>query len=161
MPCGNDDTPRLMGDHPAARGIAALRRGDAGAALAHFDELVRLEPGGVPGHFLRAEAIEKSGDLVLARETLRSLAGRFPFAEGACRERLALLALREGDRDGALEELRRAVEHGWNSVEAITSDPSFGRYESDPSFASLFEAARRNDRAADGTPDSPDDSSGR
>lgn len=161
MPCGNDDTPRLMGDHPAARGIAALRRGDAAAALAHFDELVRLEPGGVPGHFLRAEAIEKSGDLGLARETLRTLAMRFPFAEGACRERLALLAMREGDRDGALEELRLAVEHGWNSAEAVTSDPSFARFEGDPAFAPLLEAARRNDGAADTSPDSPDDSSGR
>jgi tetratricopeptide (TPR) repeat protein len=144
MPCGDDESgrPSLMADHPAAKGIAALRAGDARAALAFFDQLVALEPTGVPGHFLRAEALDRLGELDAVRTLLAELIGRFPFAEGACRERLALLAIRRGERDAALAELERALAAGWNNADVITAEPAFAPFAMDPAFASLLDRAR-------------------
>lgn len=143
MACG-DKAPELMGDHPAAKGLAAMRRGDFADALAQFDALVAREPNGVPGLFLRAEAIERSGDVARARTTLVELASRFPFAEGACRERLALLALRAGDHAAAQDALARAVELGWSNTDAITRDPSFGPVASREEFRALIVRATAN-----------------
>lgn len=147
MACG-DKSPELMGDHPAAKGLAAMRRGDHAEALAQFDALVAREPNGVPGLFLRAEAIERSGDLARARATLLELASRFPFAEGACRERLALLSLRDGDHAAARESLERAIALGWSNTDAITRDPSFEPVSSREDFQALLSRARGN--ATDG-----------
>lgn len=143
MSCG-DKSPELMGDHPAAKGLAAMRRGDHAEALAQFDALVAREPNGVPGLFLRAEAIERSGDVARARDTLVDLASRFPFAEGACRERLALLALRGGDAEAAREFLERAVALGWSNTVAITRDPSFESVASREDFRALIVRASAN-----------------
>jgi hypothetical protein len=145
MSCGDESgKPSLMGDHPAAKGLALLRSGDAQGALVWFDALVAQEPNGVPGHFLRVEALHHLGDLAAVRATLADLVKRFPFAEGACRERLALLALQENDRPAALVELERAVAAGWSNVEAITATPSGAALAGDPLFAALFERARAN-----------------
>lgn len=143
MACG-DKAPELMGDHPAAKGLAALRRGEHAEALAHFEELVAREPNGVPGLFLRAEAIERGGDIARARATLEELASRFPFAEGACRERLALLALRAGDHDAGREALERAVALGWSNTDAITRDPSFQPVAAREDFRALIARAAAN-----------------
>ena len=140
MPC-DPTTPALMGDHPAAKGFAALRRGDAAAALAHFEALVALEPNGVPGHFLRVEALDRLGRRDDARAALVALVARFPFAEGACRERLALLALRDHDADLALAELAKAAGAGWTNADAIRRDEAFVPFSSDARFAPLFAVA--------------------
>ena len=146
MSCGDDESgsPSLMANHPAAKGLAALRAGDPRGALGWFDRLVELEPSGVPGHFLRAEALDRLGDVAGLRTLLDDLLRRFPFAEGACRERLALLDLREGNRTAALAELERAVAAGWSNVEALAASPSGETLASDPAFAALFERARAN-----------------
>lgn len=146
MPCGDDESgsPSLMANHPAAKGLAALRAGDPRQALAWFDQLVAQEPAGVPGHFLRAEALDQLRDLVQLRATLTDLIRRFPFAEGACRERFALLELSEGNRDAAFAELERAVATGWSNVDAISGDPRGASLASDPAFTALFERARAN-----------------
>lgn len=144
MSCGDDESgsPSLMANHPAAKGLAALRAGDAREALMWFERLVEQEPTGVPGHFLRAEALDRLGEHDRVRELLAELLTRFPFSEGACRERLALLALRSGDRTAALAELERAVAAGWSNVDAIVSDPACAGLPADPAFAALFERAR-------------------
>lgn len=145
MSCGDESgKPSLMGDHPAARGFAAMRAGDLRAALAWFDQLIAQEPNGVPGHFLRVEALHRLHDLAGARAALADLLIRFPFAEGACRERLALLALEEGDRAAALSELERAIAAGWSNVDAVTATPSGAALAADAAFAALFERARAN-----------------
>lgn len=145
MGCGDESgKPSLMGDHPAAKGFAAMRAGDVRGALAWFDQLVAEEPNGVPGHFLRVEALHRLGDVAGARAALADLMKRFPFAEGACRERLALLALEEGDRASALSELEHAVAAGWSNVDAITASASGAALAADPAFAALFERARAN-----------------
>lgn len=133
-----------MVNHPAAKGLAALRAGDARGALSWFDRLVEQEPTGVPGHFLRAEALDRLGEHDKVRALLADLIAKFPFAEGACRERLALLSLRAGDRGAALAELERAVAAGWSNVDAITGDPLGEPLRADPAFAALFERARAN-----------------
>lgn len=145
MACGSneDGRPALMGDHPAAKGLAEMRRGNFAGALAHFDELIRREPGGVPGHFLRVEALDRAGRRAEAREALLSLEARFPFAEGACRERLAILSLREGDLAAALESLRRALAAGWSNPDAVTSDPAFAAFSTSAELHALLENARK------------------
>lgn len=144
--CGDDDSgrPSLMADHPAAKGLAALRSDDAREALAWFDELVEHEPGGVPGHFLRVEALDRLGDRTAARAALLDLVTRFPFAEGAARERLAILALRDGDRVSAHAELVRATAAGWGNVDAVLAEPTAAGLDADPVFATLFASARAN-----------------
>ena len=145
MGCSDESgRPSLMADHPAAKGLAAMRDGDLARALTWFERLVEEEPNGVPGHFLRVEALERLGDLVRVRALLAELITRFPFAEGACRERLALLALRDGDRAEAIASLEKAVAAGWSNVEAVTSDPAFLPHAKDPAFAALFDRARAN-----------------
>lgn len=146
MPCGSDgNAPSLMRDHPAARGLSALREGRPREALAHFDALIAAEPSGVPGWFLRTEALIALGETAEARALLLELVGRFPFAEGACRERLAVLALRGGDADAALAALTRAAEVGWSNADAIRRDPAFAAFAGDARFAAVFEAAERNE----------------
>lgn len=142
MSCG-DGRPDLMGEHPAAKGIAAMRGGDFAAALAHFDELIRREPNGVPGHFLRTEALDRAGERQKAREALLALVPRFPFAEGACRERLALLSLRENDVDAAIASLRRALACGWSNAGAITADPAFAAHASNADLLAVLDDARK------------------
>lgn len=146
MPCGDDESgsPSLMANHPAAKGLAALRAGNAREALTWFERLVAQEPTGVPGHFLRAEALDRLGEHDELRALLAELIVRFPFSEGACRERLALLALRSGDRSTALAELERAVTAGWSNVDVIAADPAGAGLSADPAFATLFERARAN-----------------
>ena len=146
MSCGDDESgrPSLMADHPAARGLAALRDGDPRLALVWFDKLVEQEPGGVPGHFLRAEALDRLGDFVQLRAILADLLTRFPFAEAACRERLALLELREGDRGAAIAELERAVASGWSNVDALSVIPAGAALAADPALGTLFSRARAN-----------------
>lgn len=147
MACGSDDgRPGLMGDHPAAKGLAALRAGDAATALKWFDELVASEPGGVPGHFLRAEAVDRLGDRARSRALLEDLAKRFPVTEGACRERLAILALRDGETGAARDQLLRAVELGWSNVEAVTSDPAYSAARDAALLEPLFARARASAR---------------
>lgn len=133
-----------MADHPAAKGLAALRRGDAREALAWFDRLIADEPGGVPGHFLRVEALDRLGDRAAARTALTELVVRFPFAEGAARERLALLHLRDGNPANALAELERAVVAGWSNVDAVLADPAGASLRGDAAFEAVFERARAN-----------------
>ena len=143
MTCGgNDGRPELMGDHPAAKGLAAMRRGDYADALAHFDELVRREPGGVPGHFLRVEALDRMGERAAARAALVELCEKFPFAEGACRERLALLDLRDGDVAAAVRSLERALACGWTNADAIVLDPAFAPFAADPALLAVLDGAR-------------------
>ena len=151
MACGDDTSgrPPLMGEHPAAKGLAALRAGDARGALEWFDRLVELEPTGVPGHFLRAEALDRLGEHDEVRALLERLVVQFPFAEGACHERLALLELRRGDRAAALASLERAVAAGWSNVDALAADPAFAPYAGDRELAALFERARANAPAGD------------
>jgi Flp pilus assembly protein TadD len=148
MACGSDEDgrPGLMGDHPAAKGLAALRAGDAATAVKWFDELVAAEPAGVPGHFLRAEAVDRLGDRVRSRALLEDLAKRFPVTEGACRERLAILSLRDGHTEAARAELLRAVELGWSNVPAVTSDPAYSASRDAALLEPLFERARANAR---------------
>lgn len=143
MACG-PSTPPLMGDHPAARGFDALRRGDANEALAHFEALIAAEPNGVPGHFLRVEALDRLGRRDEAKTALVALILRFPFAEGACRERLAILALRAGDAATALTELGLAAGAGWSNADAVRNDPAFAPLAADARFTPLFDAAARN-----------------
>ena len=145
MSCGDDSgRPSLMADHPAAKGLAAMRAGQLREALAWFDTLVEQEPNGVPGHFLRVEALTRLREVDAARAAIADLLKRFPFTEGACRERLAILALDAGDRAGALSELERAVAAGWSNVDAILASPGAEGLASDPSFAAVFDRARAN-----------------
>ncbi|HVO30590.1 MAG TPA: tetratricopeptide repeat protein [bacterium] len=144
MACG-PGAPDLMADHPAAKGLAALRRGDAAQALREFERLLEAEPNGVPGHFLRVEALLALGDRARARESLLGLVSRFPFAEGACRERLAILALQDGDADTAVSELTRATAAGWSNADAVRGAEAFAPFASDARFAPLFAAAARNE----------------
>jgi tetratricopeptide (TPR) repeat protein len=146
MSCGDDESgsPSLMADHPAAKGLAAMRTGNVREALVWFERLVAQEPNGVPGHFLRVEALDRLGERDKVRLLLAELITRFPFSEGACRERLALLALRAGDRAAALAELERAVASGWSNVDAIAADPAASGLAGDAAFAALFERARAN-----------------
>lgn len=141
--CG-PGAPSLMADHPAARGLAALRRGDAASALKEFEALIAAEPNGVPGHFLRVEALLALGERAVARDTLRELVTRFPFAEGACREGLALLALHAGDAGEAVAQLTAAAAAGWSNADAIRHAPAFAPFAGDARFAPLFAAADRN-----------------
>ncbi len=140
--CG-DGRPDLMGEHPAAKGLAEMRKGNHEAALAHFDELIAREPNGVPGHFLRVEALDRAGRHAEAREALLSLLARFPFAEGACRERLALFSLREGNVAAAIESLKRALACGWTNADAITGDPAFPAVASNAELEALLAEARK------------------
>lgn len=146
MACGDDESgsPSLMANHPAAKGLAELRAGRVREALVWFDRLVELEPNGVPGHFLRAEALDQLGDFEALRALLGDLLRRFPFAEGACRERLALLELRTGNRAAALIELERAIASGWSNVGAVLEDPIGDGLADDPAFAALLQRARAN-----------------
>ncbi len=144
MNCGDGSkAPPLLADHPAARGLAALRTGRPELALELFESLIAAEPSGLAGHVLRAEALERLGRVGEARASLESIAERFPFAAGACFERLAALAVRAGDRAAALGSLERALAAGWTNADAITGEPSFEPFRGDPGFESVLERARR------------------
>ena len=146
--CGDGDSPTLMGDHPAARGLAALREGRAAEALGHFEQLIAAEPNGVPGHFLRIEALDHLGDVARARTLLGELLTRFPFAAGACHERLAIFALRENAVTDARAHLEKAVASGWANPDAVTSDRGWPAHASDAALLALLARARANAAAA-------------
>jgi len=91
---------------------AQFGKGDASAARATLDELIRLNPEfrSPAGHLLYARALEAEGNVQKALEEYRAVAGSFPGAEAAVRYAQLLQAqgLREEARKVARELLQQA-----------------------------------------------------
>jgi hypothetical protein len=84
---------------------AQFGKGDASAARATLDELIRLNPDfrSPAGHLLYARALEGEGNVAKALEEYRVVAGSFPGAEAAVRYAQLLKA------QGQTEEARRVA----------------------------------------------------
>jgi hypothetical protein len=91
---------------------AQFGKGDAAAARATLDELIRLNPDfrSPAGHLLYARALEAEGNVSKALEEYRIVAGSFPGAEAAVRYAQLLQAQgrREEARKVAQELLQQA-----------------------------------------------------
>jgi hypothetical protein len=91
---------------------AQFGKGDAAAARATLDELIRLNPDfrSPAGHLLYARALETEGNVSKALEEYRVVAGSFPGAEAAVRYAQLLQAQgrREEARKVAQELLQQA-----------------------------------------------------
>jgi hypothetical protein len=91
---------------------AQFGKGDAAAARATLDELIRLNPEfrSPAGHLLYARALEAEGNVSKALEEYRVVAGSFPGAEAAVRYAQLLQAQgrREDARKVAQELLQQA-----------------------------------------------------
>jgi len=91
---------------------AQFGKGDAAAARATLDELIRLNPDfrSPAGHLLYARALEAEGNVSKALEEYRVVAGSFPGAEAAVRYAQLLQAQgrREEARQVAQELLQQA-----------------------------------------------------
>jgi hypothetical protein len=84
---------------------AQFGKGDASAARATLDDLIRRNPDfrSPSGHLLYARALEAEGDVTKALEEYRVLAPSYPGAEGAVRYAQLLHA------QGQLEEARKVA----------------------------------------------------
>jgi hypothetical protein len=89
---------------------AQFGKGDAAAARATLDELIRLNPEfrSPAGHLLYARALEAEGDVQKALEEYRVLAGSYPGAEAAVR--YAQLLQSQGQRAEAQKVVRELLE---------------------------------------------------
>lgn len=91
-------------------GQAQFGKGDAHAARATLDELIRLNPDfrSPTGHLLYARALEAEGDVQKALEEYRVLAPSYPGAEAAVR--YAQLLMSQGQRAQAQQVARDLLE---------------------------------------------------
>ena len=89
---------------------ALFSKGDAGAARATLDELIRLNPEfrSPAGHLLYARALEAEGNVQNALEEYRVLAPSYPGAEAAVR--YAQLLQAQGQRAEAQRVVRELLE---------------------------------------------------
>jgi hypothetical protein len=89
---------------------AQFGKGDAHAARATLDELIRLNPDfrSPTGHLLYARALEAEGDVHKALEEYRVLAPSYPGAEAAVR--YAQLLMSQGQRAQAQQVARELLE---------------------------------------------------
>jgi hypothetical protein len=89
---------------------AQFGKGDAAAARATLDELIRLNPDfrSPVGHLLYARALEAEGNVQKALEEYRVLAGSYPGAEAAVR--YAQLLQVQGERAEAQRVVRELLE---------------------------------------------------
>jgi len=89
---------------------AQFGKGDAAAARATLDELIRLNPDfkSPEGHLLYARALEEEGNTDKALEEYRVLAPAYPGAEAAVR--YAQLLLAKGRREEAQKVARDLLE---------------------------------------------------
>jgi hypothetical protein len=78
---------------------AQFGKGDAAAARATLDELIRLNPDfrSPAGHLLYARALESEGNVAKALEEYRAVVGSFPGAEAAVRYAQLLKAQGQGE----------------------------------------------------------------
>ena len=85
---------------------AQFGKGDAAAARATLDELIRLNPDfrSPAGHLLYARALENEGNVQKALEEYRAVVGSFPGAEAAVR--YAQLLKAQGQREEAQKVAR-------------------------------------------------------
>jgi type IV pilus assembly protein PilF len=93
--------PRLSPAH-SLLGLVAEKRGDARAAIAHFQAALALEPGSVPLRAKLAELALRAGDVTRARELYEAM-----LAEGVLDDSPAQLA-RAATLDAMLGNLPRA-----------------------------------------------------
>lgn len=89
---------------------AQFAKGDAPAARATLDELIRLNPDfrSPAGHLLYARALEAEGNVAKALEEYQVLAGSYPGAEAAVR--YAQLLQAQGQRTEAQRVVRELLE---------------------------------------------------
>jgi hypothetical protein len=89
---------------------AQFDKGDAAAARATLDELIRLNPDfrSPVGHLLYARALEAEGNVQQALEEYRALASSYPGAEAAVR--FAQLLQVQGERVEAQRVVRELLE---------------------------------------------------
>jgi len=89
---------------------AQFAKGDATAARASLDELIRRNPGfrSPAGHLLYARALEAEGNVAKALEEYQVLAGSYPGAEAAVR--YAQLLQAQGQRTEAQRVVRELLE---------------------------------------------------
>lgn len=89
---------------------AQFGKGDAAAARATLDELIRLNPDfrSPQGHLLYARALEAEGNVHKALEEYRVVAGSFPGAEAAVR--YAQLLQAQGQREEAQKVARELLQ---------------------------------------------------
>ncbi|MGP8033286.1 MAG: tetratricopeptide repeat protein [Steroidobacteraceae bacterium] len=89
---------------------AQFAKGEASAARATLDELIRLNPTfrSAPGHLLYARALAAEGNVAKALEEYRVLAPSYPGAEAAVR--YAQLLDAQGQREAARQVARELLE---------------------------------------------------
>ncbi len=89
---------------------AQFGKGDAAAARATLDDLIRLNPDfrSPAGHLLYARALEAEGNAAKALEEYRAVSGSFPGAEAAVR--YAQLLQKQGQRAEAQKVARELLQ---------------------------------------------------
>ncbi len=89
---------------------AQFGKGDAAAARATLDELIRVNPDfrSPAGHLLYARALETEGNMDKALEEYRAVAGSFPGAEAAVR--YAQLLKAQGQREESQKVARELLQ---------------------------------------------------
>lgn len=127
------------------RGQAALRNGDAEAALELFAAAYRSDPNAVFGRLARANMAVLDGAPEVAVEVVRSLAEQrrqLGNRDGEITFKQAQIYALAGAPDEALDELRNTVQQGFFCVECFAGTPA---------FESLRERAEFDDVMGDAT----------
>jgi tetratricopeptide (TPR) repeat protein len=128
------------------RGLALSRGGDAAAGIAAFEKAIELEPESSAAHFGLATLTARQGDLARGLE-LCDRAYALDASDGQAAYTAAQLALANGERDAAVERLRRIVLHHPEIVGAM-NDLAFLLAEQGSELdlaLSLAEGARERD----------------
>ncbi len=118
-------------------GLLAMIRGDAQAALAHYQQACTLAPGYANAVASLAAAQGFAGDVAAADTTLAAALARFgersisPYV-------LAIVAARCGRRERALQLLAEAMRSHDPNVMMTTVDPSFASLRDHPGWPALI-----------------------
>jgi len=137
-------------------GAVYYAQGDHGAAIKQYQKAIRLEPDVATfysnmgaAYFARkkfeqagisyAKALELDPD-VLERHSRSGISAQLPSPEDLARHAfvLAKLYAKTGAIDRSLQYLKRAVEAGYEGIEAVYKDSEFAGLRKDPRFSELM-----------------------
>jgi Flp pilus assembly protein TadD len=134
MASGDEQMWAAPGD---AQSVAARRQSQLDFDIAFFDRILTRNPHDV--HVLRrqAEGLARKGEYVRALELDRRLVSLRPN-DGVARYNLACsLALGEY-RGEAIDQLRQAMEKGYNDFEYLVHDTDLKNLRSEPAYHELL-----------------------
>ncbi len=126
------------------RALAEAEQGsrDCRSAVDKYRKVVALNPADGNSWLNLGLCLSKSGDPHAATEAYEKGVGLGFVYPSAGYLQLAKLHLEDGDRDGALAWLRRAIDSGYPHRLALADDPGLARLAQDPDFLRLVAAPK-------------------